>query len=571
VSQHIFLHIPKTAGSSVRTLLQQNYPAAATLGFSGDPEPLRWYGTQPSDEKRRYALVHGHFYYGIHAGLTQYSYFTFLRAPVARHFSDYDFLRRYEPHPLHAVIHKEGITPQGWATISRRFARFRNILTRFVSGEPDSWQVDRLALEKAKLHVRREFALVGLAERFDESVLMLARRLGWRSVFYLTRNVTGDRTQPTPEMMTDAAEGLRYDLELYEFGRELFEQLPELKSSEFEDALAEYREVRTWLEGHVTNNPQEVFVVGQELPRLDDIVRRNRTTPALDRFLGLSLGARVSMGDTAPRETAGASADPIQDASNRAWHSLMVDPPRALPTAAMMKTTGSASTEHYLATMREYLADVIRHTKLAPTARLLDLGCGCGRLATGLARYLEAGGEYCGIDVWQDGIDWCRQHLTGTAGEFSFHTVAAANNYYFADDTGEANAFDLSGVPSHHFDAVVALSLFSHLKYADTRQYLELIARALTADGRAYLTFFVVDPDARRFMAETGNHQSLQRNDDGMWYAYSGANFFAGYEPETLQALFSECGLEVEAQAPGSWAKKPNARLYEDWFLLKRR
>ena len=34
MKQHIFLHIPKTAGSSVRTLIQQNYPTGLTMGFS---------------------------------------------------------------------------------------------------------------------------------------------------------------------------------------------------------------------------------------------------------------------------------------------------------------------------------------------------------------------------------------------------------------------------------------------------------------------------------------------------------------------------------------------------------
>ena len=565
MTQHIFLHIPKTAGSSVRTLLQQNYAPETTIGFSGEPDPISWYLRRSAEDKSRYSLVHGHFRYGIHAHVRDYAYFAFLRNPVERHFSDYDFLRRYEPHELHAPIVREGITAQDWATIFDRYKRFRDLMTRYVCGDPDSAYVDRMSLEKAKMHIRREFALVGLAERFDESVLLLAGRLGWKSVFYLTRNVTSDRTRPTAAMREIAKDGLRRDLELYAFAEEIFEQSPELRTSEFQEALAEFRDVRTWLERYVANNSQELFIVGQELPRLDEIVRKHRATPALDRLLGRS-AARVSLPvllDLPARDAAG-------DAISRVWESLLSNPPQPVPPTSMITTSGSPDADRYVATMREYVVDVARVTKLQPAGHVLDLGCGCGRMASGLTRYLDAGGSYLGLDVWKDAIDWCQEHVKGGA-DFRFQTVQAANNYGFDDDNGQPNHFDLSAVPSNRFDVVLALSLFSHLKADDTRQYLELIARALAPNGLAYVTFFVMDHDARRYLVETAAQRSIQPAGDGMWYAYAREGFFAGFEPELLRRHFADCGLEIVEQTPGSWAQKPGARLYEDWFLLRRR
>src|SRR6185503_19003710 len=207
----------------------------ATIGFSGDVEPLTWYRSRPADVKRKYSLVHGHFPYGIHGGLSRYQYFTFLRCPVARHFSEYDFLRRYEPNKIHDEIVRDGITAQDWAGIFDRYTMFRDLMTRYVSGESGGTHVDRLSLEKAKLHIRREFAVVGLAERFDESVLILARRLGWKSIFYMKRNVSGERTTATPAMTATASEGLRRDLELYAFAEGLFNELPALRTPLFKD------------------------------------------------------------------------------------------------------------------------------------------------------------------------------------------------------------------------------------------------------------------------------------------------------------------------------------------------
>jgi SAM-dependent methyltransferase len=574
VKQHIFVHIPKTAGSSVRTLLDQNYPAPVALAFSGDVKPLAWYQSLRPYSKRHYALLHGHFPYGIHEGLSQYVYFTFFRDPVARHFSDYDFLRRFEPHPIHDEIVERQITADDWARVFERHDYYRDLTTRYISGELERAEVDRLALEKAKLHLRREFAVAGLVDKFDESVLILARRLGWHSPFYLTRNVTSERTQPTATMRATAEQYLQRDLELYSFAQELFDQLPERRSAEFQDALAEFRDARAWLETFVTNNPHDVFVVGEEqLPMLDDIVKQHRATPALDKFLNKSTGAAVAVPpqhDSAENEPRG-SGDPIEWAANRVRHSLLVDPPQVLPTLPMMTTIGSRTKEHYLANMREYTHDIITRTRLLPTGHVLDIGCGCGRVATGLARYLDEGGAYLGFDVWKEGIDWCNANLTRFPAAFSFETVPATNNYYYAEDNGVPNTFDVSGVPSNEFHCIFALSVFTHLKLADARQYLDLVARALTADGLAYLTFFVVDDDARGYVAKTGNHTGLKPAGDGMWYGYAKQDFFSGYEPDLLFGLFEEYGLEIEASTPGSWAQKPNARLYQDWFLLKRR
>ncbi len=284
MTQHIFLHIPKTAGSSVRTLLQQNYPANRTIGFSGDVEPLAWYRHRPPDFKRRYALVHGHVPYGIHEGLTDYVYFTFLRDPVERHFSDFDFLKHYVAHPLHREIASGAISLEHWGRIFEREPQFRNRMTRFVAGETDEQSPDRLSLEKAKLHLRREFAPVGLAERFDESVLVLAKRLGWNAVHYLRRNVSKNRSLLTPALRDAASAGLERDVELHAYAQDLFDELPELRDPRFAAALDEFRDVQRWLEALVDNDPHQLFVVGHELPSVSALVRKHRATPALDRY-----------------------------------------------------------------------------------------------------------------------------------------------------------------------------------------------------------------------------------------------------------------------------------------------
>lgn len=282
--QHLFLHVPKTAGSSIRTLLKQNYAADTMIAFSGELKPLAWYRASPEAFKRQHALVHGHFPYGMHEGVEQYTYFTFLRDSVDRHFSDYHFLKRYEPHPLHARIASGEIDLERWADIFDVMPMYCNLITGYISGDGADRQPDQCSLERARFHLLRDFAFIGLTERFDESVLILARRLGWRSVFYLTKNVSTNRAVPA-ELRERARRHLALDDELHAFARREFEAAPELRDPLFADALREYRAAQAWLEAHVTNDRSSLFEVEFELPSIDALVRQHHPLSSLTRFL----------------------------------------------------------------------------------------------------------------------------------------------------------------------------------------------------------------------------------------------------------------------------------------------
>ena len=272
---------------------------------------------------------------------------------------------------------------------------------------------------------------------------------------------------------------------------------------------------------------------------------------------------------TMPLSALAAPVDLIA-AAGAARDSLINHPPTLLPPLSMMRTIGSQTQDHYLANMREYMYDLVVQAKLGPGSRVLDIGSGCGRVATAFTRYLDDTGEYLGIDVWDEGVRWCIDHITTARPGFRFRRVDAANNYYYAPDSGTGNEFGLSFIPRDHFDCIFALSVFTHLKLPDARQYLELIARSLAPGGTAYLTFFVIDEHVRRFVERTGQHTAVAPAGDGMWYAYEFQDFFSGYEEALLLAQFEEFGLEVVSCSRGSWAEKPGARLYQDWFLLQR-
>ena len=50
----------------------------------------------------------------------------------------------------------------------------------------------------------------------------------------------------------------------------------------------------------------------------------------------------------------------------------------------------------------------------APSDKVIDLGCGCGRVGQVIAPVLDpaAGGAYFGFDIWAEGVTWAQENLT---------------------------------------------------------------------------------------------------------------------------------------------------------------
>ena len=128
-----------------------------------------------------------------------------------------------------------------------------------------------------------------------------------------------------------------------------------------------------------------------------------------------------------------------------------------------------------------------RLAELNENSRLLDWGCGAGRLAIGIREHYKAGriADYHGVDVQPDVIGWARENLTAPG--YRFTCVDVANERYNPAGLPDRTiAADPGAV-----DVFYAYSVFSHMNDHDTPAYLQLIGEALSPDGRAFVTCFV--------------------------------------------------------------------------------
>jgi hypothetical protein len=203
----IFTHIPKTAGTTLNNILRSHFhPTEVAQIFTHSDGSTFMEKLSPSVR-----LVTGHYPYGLHRFTARRCrYFTFLRQPAERVVSLYWYLRHAEDHASHSRIFS------GEETFGDCVRSQYNIQTLFLAGESTASPGETLA--RARRHLRAEYTVVGLTERFDESLLLMQSAFQWKPKLCRRQNVTRDRPSPLHaplEVLAALAECNRDDEVLY--------------------------------------------------------------------------------------------------------------------------------------------------------------------------------------------------------------------------------------------------------------------------------------------------------------------------------------------------------------------
>jgi SAM-dependent methyltransferase len=144
----------------------------------------------------------------------------------------------------------------------------------------------------------------------------------------------------------------------------------------------------------------------------------------------------------------------------------------APPESLRQRVHGPGSVESFRLVGEVVCSDMLKaiRSRLALTAnsRVLDFGCGCGRVATHFRLKSEA--ELCGVDIDGEAIEWCRENLSDVA---DFRQNAIAPPLPFKDAS---------------FDFVYAISIFTHLPQRMETAWLTELRRVTKPGGFVLLT-----------------------------------------------------------------------------------
>jgi len=217
----VFLHIGKTGGTTLRRVLRRQYTESEMMVVRARARPreetLADFAELPEAERARPRLILGHTVFGLHELVPRPStYITLLRRPVSLVLSQYGFVRRTPGHRHHQAAQGMGLEEYLASGLAQEM---NNSQTRALAGAVDVPYGENPPelLELAKRNVEEHFRVVGLTERFDESLVLFGLAFGWSRLSYVRANVASKRVVPSPAGLAEIERLNALDLELYDW------------------------------------------------------------------------------------------------------------------------------------------------------------------------------------------------------------------------------------------------------------------------------------------------------------------------------------------------------------------
>jgi len=247
--QLFLLHIPKTGGVSLDSIIQPHFDVQSIAPALYTPK-LHQHPT-PTDYFESYTYYRGHIYFDLMAKLLPgpMTCLTLLRKPIERFLSQFAHMQRLPDKFLefHLGLTRDNV--DDFETISLdefvfgskivHTANFQNFQTRLIGTKFDIKDFDdaerflraldldapvELDLAKTRLN---QFTFLGLTERFQDSLFLLAYTFGWLPRLtppHLNAAPARPRQdQLSSKILGKIVEYSRLDLELYAYAQGLFE------------------------------------------------------------------------------------------------------------------------------------------------------------------------------------------------------------------------------------------------------------------------------------------------------------------------------------------------------------
>ena len=273
----LFQHLPKTGGITFSLIVARKFGKGDVFHirnpqfskapfFSSSYGPLEEFAALSVSERSGFKCVLGHMRFGIHEHVPGKSmYVTMLRDPLERVLSHHG--------QYNAMVCNNEIGDTGVVSLEEYLqlkpAAFKNHQTRFLVNGGFEEMTDTEKFQRAKSNLERYYALVGVTERFDESMLVMNKLMGWSATPYVPQNVGRHRStaDECPSEVIDSIQSMnssdralhayanyRLDLAIADYGPEFQEDLAQLRQANLRKQkrtrlLAQLRSVKRRLLG----------------------------------------------------------------------------------------------------------------------------------------------------------------------------------------------------------------------------------------------------------------------------------------------------------------------------------
>lgn len=219
----------------------------------------------------------------------------------------------------------------------------------------------------------------------------------------------------------------------------------------------------------------------------------------------------------------------------------------------------------------EFFAIFRKLDLIRPDSRILDVGCGIGRMARPFTDYLSSEGSYDGFDIDARGIAWCQKRYRRRFSNFRFTAVDVYNAFYNPGGKIPPNAF-VFPYADDTFDFIFLTSVFTHMLPDDVEHYLKEVHRVLKPGRACLITFFLSNPEADDLVAEGKGLTSFPESRGP--YRVKDLEIpedAVCYPQKAIEELYRNVGFsEPPTIYPGYWCGRPCLLTYQDAILAKK-
>ena len=219
----------------------------------------------------------------------------------------------------------------------------------------------------------------------------------------------------------------------------------------------------------------------------------------------------------------------------------------------------------------EFLRYFVELCQLKADEKVLDVGCGSGRMAVPLTGHLSAAGLYHGFDVSETAVAWCRANITARFPNFHFQAADLHNGPYNPKAKRRPSEFRFP-YGDATFDLVFLASVFTHMLPRDVEHYLSEITRVLRPGGRCLVTYFLLNDESTALIDAGKGTYNFEHRGPGYRTINAGRPEDAIAYPEAfVRGLYEKAGLKIdEPLRYGSWCGRGDYLSFQDIVIATR-
>lgn len=188
---------------------------------------------------------------------------------------------------------------------------------------------------------------------------------------------------------------------------------------------------------------------------------------------------------------------------------------------------------------------------LEPNHNVLDIGCGIGNLALGLAGYLQ--GRYEGVDINREAVEWCQSAITPRHSRFHFHHADVSSTAYNPKGRGVAAQYRYP-FDNHSFDRIFLGSVLTHLLPDAFEATIAEIARLLSPGGKCIASCFLMNGDNRASVEAGHSFMSFGvAIDHARVHSAACPEAAIAFDEAYVRGVIDRAGLAIEDVRRGRW------------------